>query len=518
MFPPEQSPSMEVWMSPRPGSRRALIFATCLALALNSAPAFARQAPAQANAEYRIVVLEGEDAVNIIQQKTAVAPIVEIRDKNGLPVGGVAVTFAISSPNAVFAGGLQQLTVVTNAAGRAAISSLTPMSSGGYSINVAAAVQGQTVATTSIAQTNFMTLAEAAQAGAAGSTAGQGATQTTGSTSSTSSTGGSTGSSTTGQTAGTGATGGGGGGLSTLAIVGIAGAGVAATAGAVLVLKKEDCTYTVSPGTLNLGGAASSSTLTVSESKEGCEPVAWTASASGGFLTLSTSGGSGASSVTVSASANNSGGTRTGSITIAGNTVSVSQAAACSFTVTPGFGTLGSGAGNVVATITASPSGCTPNSWTASIGTATFVTSITPSSGSGSGVVTLAVTANTGAARSGTVTIAGQSLTISQGAGVITLACNSQAVAGSDLPVTRSVNVGRTSGRFTFTYDTYSQPDRMVVTYEGRTLFDTGCVGRYESRDISFSGGSSTVTVTVTPNCAGGTGTVWDFTVACARP
>lgn len=511
-------------MSPRPGTRRpAVVAGVCLMLVLNSVSPFARQAQIAAADGIRIVVIEGEDAVNIIQQKTAVAPIVEIRDKNGLPVGGVTVTFAIAGPNATFAGGLQQLTVVTNAAGRAAISTVSPMTSGAYQINVAAAFQGQTAAAT-ITQTNFMTVAEAAQA--AGSTAGS-AAQGAGNTGTSGSSAGNAGNTSTGSTGSTASNtagqtsvgaGGGGGGLSTLAIVGIAGAGVAATAGAVLVLKKEDCTYSVTPGTLSLGGAAESTTLTVSESKEGCEPVPWTASASGGFLSLNSSGGTGAGSVTVTASTNNSGGSRSGSVTVAGNTISVTQAAACSFTVTPGFGTLGSGAGNVVATITASPSGCTPSSWTASIGTASFVTSITPSSGSGNGVVTLAVSANTGAARSGTVTIAGSTLTVSQGAGVIALACNSQAVAGNDLPVTRSVNVGRNSGRFLFSYDTYSQPDRIVVTYEGRTLFDTGCVGSFGSRDLTFSGSGTTVTVTVTPNCAGGTGTAWDFTVACARP
>ena len=43
------------------------------------------QAPAQS---LRIVVLEGEGAVNIIQQKTAVRPLVEVRDSNNLPVPG----------------------------------------------------------------------------------------------------------------------------------------------------------------------------------------------------------------------------------------------------------------------------------------------------------------------------------------------------------------------------------------------------------------------------------------------
>jgi hypothetical protein len=39
-------------------------------------------------AALKIVVLEGEGAVNIIQQKTAVAPVIEVRDRNDQPVAG----------------------------------------------------------------------------------------------------------------------------------------------------------------------------------------------------------------------------------------------------------------------------------------------------------------------------------------------------------------------------------------------------------------------------------------------
>jgi hypothetical protein len=48
----------------------------------------------------KIVVIEGEDGVNIIDKKTAVKPIVEVRDQNDLPVAGVPVQFAISGKSA----------------------------------------------------------------------------------------------------------------------------------------------------------------------------------------------------------------------------------------------------------------------------------------------------------------------------------------------------------------------------------------------------------------------------------
>ena len=77
----------------------------------------------------RIVVIEGEGAVNIIQQKTAVAPVVEVRDRNNQPVAGAMVRFAITRGRATFAGA-RTLTVATDVAGRAAVSGLVQVAQG----------------------------------------------------------------------------------------------------------------------------------------------------------------------------------------------------------------------------------------------------------------------------------------------------------------------------------------------------------------------------------------------------
>jgi hypothetical protein len=156
----------------------------------------------------KIAVVAGEGAVNIIQQKTAVAPIVEVRDRNNLPVAGAAVTFSISGSGGSFGAG-STLTVVTNAAGQATAAGLTPTAAGALQINVTAAMQGQ-MATAVITQTNFATAqAAAAAAGTSGGAAGGG--------------GGASGAS----TAGAGAAGGGGMSATTLGIIG----GVAAAGG-----------------------------------------------------------------------------------------------------------------------------------------------------------------------------------------------------------------------------------------------------------------------------------------------
>jgi PEGA domain/PKD domain len=123
-------------------------------------------------AALKIVVLEGEGAINVIQQKTAVAPVVEVRDRNDQPVAGVVVRFAVTKGRAAF-NGARALAVTTNSAGRAAVTGFTPTGSGAVQISASAAFQGQTAAVT-IAQTNVMTAAQAASAASAAGAGGGG--------------------------------------------------------------------------------------------------------------------------------------------------------------------------------------------------------------------------------------------------------------------------------------------------------------------------------------------------------
>ena len=117
--------------------------------------------------ELRIVVLEGEDSVNIIEQGTAVPTLVEVRDRNDLPVAGASVVFLLGEGGtATLNAGLSQVAATTNALGQAAVT-VNPIASGAVQLQVSAAFQGQTT-TAAIVQTNFATVAEAAAAGAAG--------------------------------------------------------------------------------------------------------------------------------------------------------------------------------------------------------------------------------------------------------------------------------------------------------------------------------------------------------------
>ena len=118
----------------------------------------------------RIIVIDGDEGVNIIQQKTAVRPLVEVRDRNDLPVAGVAVVFTIQggggggASTAAFANGQSVFTGTTNAAGRVAASQLQALQPGAVEIQVQANYQGQ-VATRTINQTNFATREAALKAG-----------------------------------------------------------------------------------------------------------------------------------------------------------------------------------------------------------------------------------------------------------------------------------------------------------------------------------------------------------------
>lgn len=123
--------------------------------------------------ELSIVVVAGENGVNVVSKKTAVQPIIEVRDKNNLPVTGAVVNFISpdQAPSVVFSNGERTFTVVTNDTGRAAVSGMRPIGTGAFRIQVTASVtstaQGHTIATATISQRNFDTPEAAARAGAA---------------------------------------------------------------------------------------------------------------------------------------------------------------------------------------------------------------------------------------------------------------------------------------------------------------------------------------------------------------
>ena len=168
------------------------------------------------------------------------------------------------------------------------------------------------------------------------------------------------------------------------------------------------CSFAISPTSANYTASAAAGSVGVTAAA-GC---AWTASSGVGWITI-TSGASGSGNGTVNYSVQaNSGGARSGTLTIAAQTFTVNQSASgCSFIISPTSAnfTEAAGAGSVGVT---AATGCT---WTAT-GGVSWITITSGASGSGNGTVTYSVQANTGAARTGTMTIATQTFTVTQAA------------------------------------------------------------------------------------------------------
>ena len=234
---------------------------------------------------FTIAVIAGEDAVNIISQKTAVAPIVEVRDRNKLPIAGASVVFWISTGNAAFSEGAKQLTVITDAAGRAVGTGYAPTSAGPVNIDVVVTVDGQT-STTSISQSNMMTAGQPTRPEREQSDAKE--------------------------------TDGGWGARTWLTVVGGAVAGTAAITAAT---RAPDCRIDVVPPSdlSQVPGTTNIQRFVLAIDPPDCEPSNWSATSPDSFVTLSPSAGSGSAIISASFATNNpSAPTRNFSVTIAG--------------------------------------------------------------------------------------------------------------------------------------------------------------------------------------------------------
>lgn len=169
------------------------------------------------------------------------------------------------------------------------------------------------------------------------------------------------------------------------------------------------CSYSVSNGSYSFSAAQWTGTVTVTAGT-GCT---WSAvSNNPSWLSVvSNANGTGGGTVSLAATANTSTSARTGTFTVAGYAITVTQAGiACTYGVsTTGISVPASG-GTPSVSVTA-PNGC---SWTAS-GGPSWLSITSGSSGSGNGTVSLAASPNPGtSARSGTFTVAGYTITVTQ--------------------------------------------------------------------------------------------------------
>lgn len=176
----------------------------------------------------------------------------------------------------------------------------------------------------------------------------------------------------------------------------------------------QECTFIVSPVRFDLpatGDAALARTLTVNASRGGC---AWTAVSGVSWIAVSFGqAGSNDGTVGIRVDPNRDAVTRSGSLTIAGQTISVLQAAAtCTFTLNPesAIVNVSGGNGSFQVNTTCNWQAVTNVDWI-------DVTSPAQGRGSGNGLVTFTVRANAGAARTGTIQVGPLRFSVQQSAG-----------------------------------------------------------------------------------------------------
>jgi hypothetical protein len=199
------------------------------------------------------------------------------------------------------------------------------------------------------------------------------------------------------------------------------------------ITQSEGCTYTVAPLSHSAGSAGGSQAVTVA-SGAGCP---WTASSNADWITVAPATGTGAGTVTLNV-APTSGPSRTGTATIAGSAVTVTQSAGCTFEVSPLSHNVDASGGTRTVNVNGG-AGC---AWTAS-SAQPWIAITSGTSGSGSGTVTFSVAAATGPSRSGTLIVAGQTVAVTQGNGCsFAIAPDTQSVPASGGNGTVSVTAG----------------------------------------------------------------------------
>jgi len=179
-----------------------------------------------------------------------------------------------------------------------------------------------------------------------------------------------------------------------------------------------NCTFVVDPLSAAPPAAGNSGTVSVT-APHGCD---WMAASNDGFITITSgSSGSGNGTVHYTVAANASTNEVVGTMTIAGQTFTITQAGAsgstsnnCTFTVTPTTIAMTLKGGSKSVSVKTKDKTC---AWTA-VSNDDFITITSGASGTGNGKVTFTVPGNTNTTvLSGTITVAGERVTVNQAIG-----------------------------------------------------------------------------------------------------
>ena len=303
--------------------------------------------------------------------------------------------------------------------------------------------------------------------------------------------------------------------------------GTAVVAGQMFtVTQSAGCAYNVQPPGGQVGSSGGMLSFTLTTNRE-CQ---WSAAANDSWIALQgRSSGSGDATIGFSVEAT-TGPARSGSATIAGQRVTITQSPGCSFSISP-EAVNGPASGSTGKIAVSAGAGC---AWTAS-SNASWLTISAGSSGSGNGEVQYAAAASTGPGRSGTLTVAGRTFTLNQGEGcAFTLSSSSATIddeggqgsftvqtaggcgwtASSTVPwlTIQSGTNGSGEGTVRFTASRNTGPSRSgAITAGGQTFTVTqgsGCSIGLASTTFTapVGGGDGSVNVT------GGGGCTWTAT------
>ena len=171
------------------------------------------------------------------------------------------------------------------------------------------------------------------------------------------------------------------------------------------IAQASGCAYSISPSTQDVSGGGGAGAVSISTAA-GCS---WAVSSNADWIAVAPQSGSGPAQITYTVSPNR-GPVRSGTLVVAGQTFTVSQASPCTWAFVPPFHTYDAGGG--AGAILVIPTG--PCEWTA-VSNVSWISVTSGASGTGGGLVQFVVAPNTGAPRNGSLTIAGQRYEVGQG-------------------------------------------------------------------------------------------------------
>ncbi len=254
------------------------------------------------------------------------------------------------------------------------------------------------------------------------------------------------------------------------------------------------CSYSLSAASTNVGADIQTASVNVT-ANSGC---AWTAASNASWVTVS-SGASGNGTGTVNMSvAANAGAARTGTVTIAGQSFTVTQAGGCTIALSAPSAniaaTIGTGSFNVTAGM-----GCT---WTAT-SNQSWLTITNGVSGTSNGTVSYSFTANTGASRSAIISVSGQSYTVTQTGGcVISLSTPSSNLGAVSSTTTFYVTAGAGCAWAATSNQTWLTIASGASGTGTGTISFTVAANTGISRTATITVGDKTHTVTQASGCA----------------